>query len=191
MDDGIVPYRRMVADKGEGAHIDPFAEFGGQEPARPQATVAAGFLFLVRDIFEEFGDRRIGVVHPDHRGRNRLLRLERLVYQKDGCLASIDVLLVFGVGEKTKGSGFSVLDLGKLRGGGFFVPVHGTAKDLGQLFGGKFHNNFFCCAHKGTQLFFYSIIFLTFAPVNEIEDGRSPIFFIWILRPDGLRMRIR
>ena len=95
------------------------------------------------NVFEKFRNRSICILYPHHRGRHFLLWNEILVYQQDGCFASIYVFLIFGICKKTELTRFAVLNLGEGSGLRFRIPIHSPFQDTGQLFGGKFHNQLF------------------------------------------------
>ena len=69
--------------------------------------------FLCGYIFQELGNGSVCICHPDHRARNRLLRLERIVHQKDTGLAGIYIMFIFRVCEEAQLSFLAMLDFSK------------------------------------------------------------------------------
>ena len=95
--------------------------------------------FLDGDILEEVRQRLVRIIHPDHRGSDRLLRLEILVDKQDAGLAGVHVLLILRIGIEAKLSGFPVFDLCERSNSGLRIALHRSLQDLGQLFCSKFH----------------------------------------------------
>ncbi len=136
VDYGIVPHNRVTAHIGVVSKVNLLAEFGGEEPAGPEAAVALGLLLFVGHILQEIRYGRIGIVYADKRGSHLLLGLEVLAYNEDGGGACVHEGLVFGVGEKAKGARLAMFNLGKLCGLCVFVAFYGALKELCQEFCG-------------------------------------------------------
>ena len=69
--------------------------------------------FLCGHIFQELCNCSVCISHPDHRARNRLLRLKRIVHQKDTGLACIYIMFIFRVCEEAQLSFLAMLDFSK------------------------------------------------------------------------------
>ena len=105
-----IPHRGMMAHIGVAAQIHFPAEFGRQEPGRPETAVTAVGTLGRGHVFQQGGQGGIGIVYPHHRGVHSLLGFKILVHQQDRSLAGVNELFVFRVGIKTELTGFSVLN---------------------------------------------------------------------------------
>jgi hypothetical protein len=123
---GIIPYPGMMAHVRMAAEIDFLAEFGSQEPGRPETAVAAVGAFLGSGVFKEVGQGLVGVIDPDQSGRNRFLGLEILIHEDDAGAAGVNVFFVFRIGIEAQLTRFAMFYLCKRGNPCLRVSVYGT-----------------------------------------------------------------
>ena len=126
------------SDVGKGAHVDVIAQRGvGFDTSQ---GVNAGTLlshgFIER---KQTSDGFVGVVDANQCGRNGALDHEIAIDEYDTGRGLVEVVGVFGIGQKGDGSGLPFFDLGKGFDGGFGVAFNAAAKVGGELLRGKFH----------------------------------------------------
>ena len=135
---GAVADVRMPADRNKVPYPNLPAKFCTQGDAAASAVAAVASLLRIH-IIQKLGKGAVCAFDTDHCGSDRGSRLEIIVYQKDGSLAGIDIMLVFGICIEAKLTGFAVFDFGEGGHSSLRVSFYSAVQDFCQLFCSKFH----------------------------------------------------
>lgn len=176
---GVVAYLCAAAYIRACSKINLLAELGREEPYSAQTAEPAVAFLLGRGPFKQLCNSGIGIVHPDHCGAYRLLWLEVLVYKDYRSLAGINVMLILGVGIKTKFAGLAVFYLGKTFYYYLRVSIDGSPEQFGEILRFNFHYQY-CLQRTNLRLYLdFPKCMRIFATVIEI-GARPASYFAFI-----------